>query len=77
MPEWLIIARREFVERVRTIWFLIVTLLGPVAMIALLVVPAWLAMRATKERVVIQVVDRTGRNLFPDLVKATVAESPS
>lgn len=73
MPEWLIIARREFAERVRTIWFLIVTLLGPVAMVALLVVPAWLAMRATKDRVVIQVVDRTGRNLFPDLVKATAA----
>lgn len=68
MPEWLVIARREFVERVRTIWFLIVTLLGPVAMTALMVVPAWLTVRSSRETVIIQVVDRSGHKLFPDLV---------
>ena len=67
MPEWLVIARREFLERVRTVWFLVVTVLGPVLMTGLLVVPAWLASRSADEKVVIAVVDRSGRNVFPML----------
>ena len=72
MPEWLVIARREFLERVRTVWFVIVTVLGPVAMVAILVVPAWLTARAASERATIQVVDRSGHNLFPGLVQNAV-----
>jgi ABC-2 type transport system permease protein len=66
VPEWLVVARREFIERVRTAWFVVVTVLGPLLMIGMLVVPAWLAV-TTEERVVIQVVDQSGRNLFPSL----------
>ncbi|HUS63615.1 MAG TPA: ABC transporter permease, partial [Kofleriaceae bacterium] len=55
---WIVIARREFVERVRTRWFVIVTLLGPIGMIALLVVPAWLS-NSTDDRVRIKVVDKS------------------
>ena len=50
----------------RTAWFVVVTVLGPLLMIGMLVVPAWLAV-TTEDRVVIQVLDRSGRNLFPSL----------
>jgi ABC-2 type transport system permease protein len=39
LPDWMVIARRELLERLRTPWFIVVTLLGPVLMIALIVVP--------------------------------------
>lgn len=55
---WLVIAKREFVERVRTKWFVIATLLGPIGMIALIVIPAVLA-RAGAESVTVKVVDHT------------------
>jgi ABC-2 type transport system permease protein len=66
VSEWLVVARREFIERVRTAWFVVVTVLGPVLMIGMLVVPAWLAV-TTEERVIIQVVDQSGRNLAGSL----------
>ena len=55
-----VIARREFLERVRSKWFVIVTLLGPVMMIALIVVPAVLAQRSASA-VKVEIVDRTGK----------------
>lgn len=52
--ELLVIARRELVERVRSRWFLIGTLLGPIAMLAVILVPAVLAARdESKVRVAI------------------------
>ncbi|HTM20742.1 MAG TPA: ABC transporter permease [Kofleriaceae bacterium] len=69
LPQWLVVARREFLERVRTVWFVIVTILGPIGMAAIIVVPAWLAVRGAQEEVKIQVVDRTGQHL--DLAIAT------
>lgn len=68
MPEWLVVARREFVERVRTVWFAIVTLLGPVVLVAIMVVPAWLASSA-EETAIIEVVDRSGRDLSAGLAR--------
>lgn len=56
--ETLVIARRELVERIRTKWFLIGTLLGPIAMLAVFLVPALLAARS--EAVVkVAIIDRT------------------
>jgi len=43
MREAWVIAKREFLERVRTKWFLAGTLLGPIFMIAMIVVPAMIA----------------------------------
>jgi ABC-2 type transport system permease protein len=73
LPEWLVIARREFIERVRTLWFVIVTVLGPIAMMALLIVPAWLGERSANEKSIIQVVDHSGRQLLATL-RITAAE---
>jgi ABC-2 type transport system permease protein len=46
---WVVI-RREFVERVRTRWFVITTVLGPLIMVAFVVVPIMLAKRGARER---------------------------
>jgi len=46
---WVVI-RREFVEKVRTRWFVITTVLGPLLMIAFIVVPIMLARRGARER---------------------------
>jgi len=67
---WVVVARREFLERVRSKWFIAITLLGPVVMTCIIVVPAWLGARAALERVKIQVVDRSEHNLFPSVVAA-------
>ncbi|MCA9677317.1 MAG: ABC transporter permease, partial [Myxococcales bacterium] len=48
-------------ERVRTWWFVAVTLLGPILMVALIVVPAVLASTTGKEGVRIRIVDHTGQ----------------
>jgi ABC-2 type transport system permease protein len=66
---WPVIARREFLERVRSKWFIAITLLGPLVMTAIIVVPAWLGARAALETVRIQVVDQSGHNLFPGVVR--------
>jgi ABC-2 type transport system permease protein len=63
MASWSVVARREFVERVKTKWFAIVTVLGPLGMIGLIVLPAWLAVKQAEERVVVEVVDRSGRDV--------------
>ncbi len=54
---WVVI-RREFIERVRTKWFVISTVVGPLIMIAFIVVPIILARRGARERSV-AVVDLT------------------
>ncbi len=59
-PDWLVIARREFLERVRSPWFIVVTLLGPILMIATIVLPAVLG-RAVDSRARVQIVDRSAR----------------
>ena len=59
-----VIGRREFLERVQSKWFVAMTLLGPVFIVALVVVPAVLAGRAaTGARV--DIVDATGKLAQP------------
>jgi len=57
LPDWRVIARRELIERVRTWWFVAVTLLGPIVMIGAIVVPAVLAAKAGTESVRVVIVD--------------------
>jgi ABC-2 type transport system permease protein len=67
----LVIARREFVERVRSRLFVITTVLGPIGMIALVVVPALLIGRGVAGSKV-DIVDRSGvlaQALSDELVK--------
>jgi ABC-2 type transport system permease protein len=68
-----VVARREFLERVRTVWFVIVTLLGPIGMAAIIILPAWLSVESAKKEVRIQLVDRTGKDLTSYLDQAITA----
>lgn len=54
----LVIARREFLERARSRWFLAITLLGPIGIVAMVVVPALLIGNPAGSRV--EIIDRTG-----------------
>lgn len=67
----LVIARREFAERARSRWFLAITLLGPIGMIALIVVPALLIGNPAGTRV--EIVDRTGALAEPLVTALTAA----
>lgn len=71
---WAVIARREFVERVRTKWFVVGTLLGPIGMIALIVIPALLA-NMSAEGVRIKVVDHSQAEVGP-IVATTLGAEP-
>src|SRR6185312_12824259 len=68
MREAFVIAKREFLERVRTKWFVAMTVLGPVFMIALIVIPVLLASRGTAGAKV-EIADETGV-LGPKIAKA-------
>ena len=47
MHPMLVVAKRELLERIRTKWFVVVTLIGPILMVALVVIPAMIAGRST------------------------------
>jgi ABC-2 type transport system permease protein len=70
MSDILVIAKREFIERVRTKAFVIGTILGPVFMIGIMIVPALMASRIAKS-VSITVIDAEGS------LRALVEESLS
>ncbi len=54
-----VIARRELMERIKSKWFVAITLLGPVFMVALVVVPAVISAKSTSGAR-IDIVDHTG-----------------
>lgn len=56
----LVVARRELLERVRSKWFVAATLLGPLFMVAMIVVPALIASSSTAGTKV-EIVDRSGK----------------
>lgn len=61
---WAVI-RREYVERVRTKWFLLVTLFGPVFFGTVMILPGYLSVRGMREARVanIRILDATGTGL--------------
>src|SRR3954468_17624510 len=54
----LVIARREFAERAKSRWFLAITLLGPLGIAAMIVIPALLIGNPAGTR--IEIIDRSG-----------------
>ncbi|HEY4659479.1 MAG TPA: hypothetical protein VIH11_08220, partial [Gemmatimonadaceae bacterium] len=61
---WAVI-KREYVERVRTKWFIITTIFGPVFFLAVMVLPGYMTMRGMKQAQVsnIRILDATGTGL--------------
>src|SRR3954471_12572743 len=47
MDKLFVVIKREFMERIRNKWFVIITLLMPALMAAMILLPAWLALRST------------------------------
>jgi len=72
---WAVI-KREFMERVRTRWFLISTLLGPVFFAAITILPAWVAIREKGSSSVanVRIIDATGAGLG-DRIAAALRDS--
>jgi ABC-2 type transport system permease protein len=67
-----VIARRELFERVRSRWFVVMTLLGPIGMVAMVLVPALIA-GSGPEGAKVEIVDQTGvvaQPLFDRLAEA-------
>ncbi|HRN54080.1 MAG TPA: hypothetical protein PK788_11325, partial [Gemmatimonadaceae bacterium] len=58
---WAVI-KREYLERVRTVWFLVVTLFGPVFFAAVMILPAYLSVKGMREARVtgLTIVDASG-----------------
>jgi ABC-2 type transport system permease protein len=65
MKKLLVVLEREYMERVRTRWFLFATIFGPVFFGALMFLPAWMANRSTASTDVarIRILDASGANL--------------
>lgn len=72
LRDTLIIARRELLERVTSKWFALMTLIGPIGMIAMIVIPAAIA-RSSTEGTKVDIVDRSGA-LAPPLQAGLEAE---
>src|SRR3954464_7262624 len=70
---WAII-KREYLERVRSKWFLIATFFGPIFFSAIIIVPAWLASRskATSDVYNTVILDATDTG-FGDRLAANIA----
>jgi len=60
------VVRREFIERVRTKWFIISTVLGPIFLLGITILPAVLATRGGGAR--IAVVDEEGGGFAARLI---------
>jgi ABC-2 type transport system permease protein len=60
-----VVAKREYLERVRSKWFLISTFLGPVMMMVVIILPAWLSARSKTSELASHVVvlDATATDL--------------
>jgi ABC-2 type transport system permease protein len=65
MAKLWVILRREYRERVRTKWFIFATVFGPLFMVAMFVLPAWLSIRTVRASDVanMTVIDASGTEL--------------
>lgn len=70
-----VVARREFLERVRTKWFIISTIVGPILITAFIVVPIVLARKGARERS-IAVLDLTTTGFGARLTETLDASQP-
>ena len=75
------VIRREYLQRVRSKWFIMVTLLAPIIMIAMIVIPAFIAARSDRSDRDLLIVDGSGvlyERLASDFEASgyTVAEEP-
>jgi ABC-2 type transport system permease protein len=65
MAKLIAVIKREYLERVRTKWFIIVTLFGPLFFAAIMILPGYLSVKGMREARVtsLRIVDATGIGL--------------
>jgi ABC-2 type transport system permease protein len=65
MAKLFAVIKREYLERVRTVWFIVVTLFGPVFFAAIMILPGYLSVKGMREARVsnLTIVDATGTGL--------------
>jgi len=65
MAKLFAVIKREYLERVRTVWFIVVTLVGPVFFAAIMILPGYLSVKGMREARVsnLAIVDATGAGL--------------
>src|SRR5438067_11814042 len=61
MKKFLAVVKREYIQRVRTKFFVVATILGPVLMAAFTVVPALMFSHKSGGPVRLAIIDRTGK----------------
>jgi len=73
-----VVFKREYVERVRSKWFIIATVFGPILMAVIMVLPAVLAMRtkSSSDLSNIVIIDATGSDLGSRVAKALTTTTP-
>ncbi len=79
MGKVFVVFKREYLERVRSKWFLVATILGPIFMAVIIVLPAVLAVKTkTSARVSdVVVIDATGTDLGTRVSQALLQSTPS
>jgi ABC-2 type transport system permease protein len=72
-----VVAKREYLERVRSRWFIVMTLLVPVIMAGAFLFPIWMAARGNVSNQLghIRILDATGAGLGDRVAKAMFADS--
>jgi ABC-type Na+ efflux pump permease subunit len=77
MKKVLIIIKREYLVRVRTRAFMIGTIISPVLLLALIILPGFLAERGSGGERRITVLDQSGDPKLFDAINERVASRPS
>jgi ABC-2 type transport system permease protein len=72
-----VVAKREYLERVRSRWFIAMTLLVPILMAGAFLFPIWMAARGSVSNQLghIRILDATGAGLGDRIAKAMYADS--
>lgn len=79
MAKMLVVLKREFLERVRSKWFIVATLLGPVLIGLVMILPIALAVKTkTSQRLSdVIIIDATGTDLGARVAQAMASTSPN
>lgn len=77
MDKFLVVAKREYLERVRSRWFVIMTLFVPILITASFLVPAWVATRSASGTAShnVLILDATGVGLGRRVADILIADS--
>jgi len=77
MGKMFIVAKREYLERVRSRWFVVVTLVVPAFMAGIMMFPLYLATRGAASNAIrhVEIIDATGAGLGDRISRALMADS--